>query len=171
MQRTQTQGIDIRPSVSRYESTASCSCLKCCYKHRSLSNPQSFRKGLILRDTIKQSLRVWAVRKKGSFKPSTFPHLRATGGLHHRLPVRKSSDSRGISTLKLGGWSLSRGSGRCPVLLAGGQEKPQRIQPNMLLLQHLPHLAKEELRWFIRGNCSTSSNTSSDASGLLSKGA
>lgn len=51
-QRTQIQVIDLRPSVSRYGSAAPCSCLKNFYKHRLLSNPQSFRKGLISQENF-----------------------------------------------------------------------------------------------------------------------
>lgn len=120
LQRTQTQAIGLRPSVSRYESAAPCSCPKRSYKHRLLSNPRFLRKDLTSQETIKQSLRVLAVKKKGSSKPSTFPHLRATGGLHSCLPVRKSSDSRGISTLKLGMCGPSPGG--------AGDVQPSRLE-------------------------------------------
>lgn len=75
------------------------------------------------------------------FQAFNFSPFEATGGLHNRLLVRKSSYLRGKPTLKLG---LVRLRGEQEMSSPPGWQgvKPQRIHPNMLLLQHLPRLAK-----------------------------
>lgn len=96
---------------------------------------------------MEQSLRVWAVKKRSSSKPSTFHHLRAMGGFPNRLPVRRSSDSRGGSPLKLRGVApLPQQMMSSPLGWRAGKAPEGPAQPAAASAS--PPSTTGELQWF-----------------------